>query len=118
MDSIDRKGRADAAIDAAPTQPGRMSSVATHRASSRLASTALVVGRITAAGMLRVAISTNAVNSTRPTTPSSSCDSNIQGSGVDLHQLPGANRIGRTERAVRWLAQGAAVRADPVACRP
>ena len=64
-----RCGSTDRDIRSASDQPGRIGTGVSALANSRDASTAFVVGRSTAAGTERVALSTMPVNSTRSTVP-------------------------------------------------
>ena len=111
-----RQHRAD--IRSASAQPGRIGSGVTLRASSSAASTAFVVGRSTAAVIVRVAMSTMPVSSTVPATPSSRTDQHVQRGRVDLHHLarPGGRAL--AERRLRPLGQRPAGAGRPEVCRP
>ena len=113
-----RQGSTEQAMLSASAQPGRIGSGVTVRASSKAASTDLVVGRSTAAVTVRVARSTMPVSSARPATPSSS--STMTSNGVESISTSSPGRL-----AASWLkgrpgrlASDWRVRADPVVCRP
>jgi len=118
MPSSRRNGSADSAIAMACGQPGRIGSGVTVRASSTLASGALVVGRSTAAVTVRVATSTSAVSSTRPTTPSARRTSTSSGVESISMTSPGAFASRRPNGASGRAASERRVLADPVACLP
>jgi hypothetical protein len=102
----------------ASAQPGRIGSGVSDRASSNDASTALVVGRSTAAAMVRVAWSTSPVSSTRSTLPSSSTTRTSSGvESISVHS-PGRAAVTVPNGASGCLASDRRVRAEPKVCLP
>ena len=112
-------GSTDRAIDSAGSQPGRIGSGTSIRASSTAASTALVpTGRSTAAPIVRVATSSVIVSSGRPVTPSSSTA--ITSSGVvSIWTIsPGRCAAVTVNGATGRFALLRRRTADPNVCRP
>ena len=98
--------------------PGRIGSGVTVRASRSDASTDLVVGRSTAAGIDRVARSTMPVSSTRPGTPPGSSTSTSSGVESICISSPGRSAVTPPNGPAGRLASDWRVRADPVVRRP
>ena len=96
--SVSRRcGSTERDIRRASDQPGRIGSGVSARASSTAASTALVVGRSTAAGMLRVARSMIQVSSARSTMPlSSTTRTSIGVESICIHSPGGPRSPTRT----------------------
>ncbi|WP_310728259.1 hypothetical protein [Streptomyces sp. N2A] len=90
----------------------------TARASSSAASTDFVVGCSTAAAMVRVAMSTSPVNSTRSTTPLSSRTSTSNGVESISISSPDRQTVTWLNTPSGWLASERRVRAEPVVWRP
>ncbi|WP_327739559.1 hypothetical protein OG749_42695 [Streptomyces nojiriensis] len=113
-----RCGSTERDIFSASTQPGRISSGVTVRASSTLASTDFVVGRSTAADSVRVATSINPISSTLPITPLSR--RTITSSGVESICItsPGADTVNSPNGAFAPWAFERRVTAEPVAWVP
>jgi hypothetical protein len=88
------------------------------RASSSAASTALVEGRTTTAGIDLVARSTVPVSSTRPGTPSSSSTSTSSLVESICTSSPGRQAASSANGPSGRLASERLVRAEPVVCRP
>ncbi len=116
--SIRRWGSTDRDIRSASAQPGRIGSGVRVRASSSAASTDLVVGRSTTAGIERVARSTVPVSSTRPATPSSSSTSTSSAVESICTSSPGRAAVSSPNGPSGRLASERLVRAEPVVCRP
>lgn len=116
--SIRRYGKALSAIDSALLQPGRIGSGARALANSRLASTALVDGRSTAASTERVALSLIAVSSTFPLTPAPRSTSTSSGVESICTTSPGEIASRRENGPSGRLAIDRRVVAEPVVWRP
>jgi hypothetical protein len=99
-------------------QPGRIGSGMTVRASSRLASTDLVVGRSTTAVTVRVATSIIPVISTRPGRPLSSRTAISNGLESICISSPGRTAVNTPYGVSGFAAIERRVRAEPVMCRP
>ena len=104
-------------IPSASAQPGRIGSGVTARASSTLASTALVDGRSTAAVMVLVATSIMPVSSARSVMPLSSTPGRPPAWSRSASTRPGP-RVRPPNGPSGRLASDRRVRADPKVCLP
>jgi hypothetical protein len=102
----------------ASAQPGLIGSGVTVRASSSEASTDLVVGRSTAAVIVRVARSTMPVSSTRLGSPLSSITMTSRGVESICMISPGRPAVSCRNGWSGRLASDSRVRAEPVVCLP
>ena len=113
-----RCGSTERDIRSASAQPGRIGSGVSARASSSAASTALVDGRSTAAGIVRVAMSMSQVSSARSVMPLSSTTRTSTGvESICIHS-PGRALATVPNAPSGRLASDCRVRADPNVCRP
>ncbi len=118
MTASRRCGSTDRDMRSASAQPGRIGSGVSARASSSAASTALVDGRSTAAGMVLVATSISQVSSARSIMPLSSTTRTSTGvESICIHS-PGRTAVTIPNGPAGRLASERRVRADPKVCRP
>jgi hypothetical protein len=111
-------GSTEQAMRNASGQPGRIGSGVSALASSSEASTAFVVGRNTAAAIVRVATSTIIVSSARSTVPSSSTTRTSSGVESTGHHSPGRSTVTAPNGPSGRCASDRRVGAEPNVCRP